>query len=229
MLLQSMVLSRDTDKVAVLMRAFSRLDIDVVVCSEPSSAIALMDRKKFEAVVIDFSVPGADELLQDIRRQRENKTMIAAILGGETSVSKAFAMGAKFVLYEPITLDRALQGLRAIKSLMYPQRRQQLRKPAHAPVCLKFNPGREINAVVTNVSEGGVAVRLSEPATVRQSVRARFNLPGIREAIDVQGQIAWADKHGRAGIRFIHVSSQLQAQLKQWLFPALRDSSKIAR
>jgi hypothetical protein len=53
-------------------------------------------------------------------------------------------------------------------------------------------------------------------------------LPGIREAIDVQGHIAWADKHGRAGIRFIHVSSQLQSQLKQWLFPALRDS-KVAR
>jgi DNA-binding response OmpR family regulator len=222
MLLQSMVLSRDTDKVAVLMRAFSRLDIDVVVCSEPSSAMALMDRKKFEAVVIDFSVPGADELLQEMRRQRENKTMIAAILGGETSVSEAFAMGAKFVLYEPITLDRALQGLRAVKSLMYPQRRQQLRKPAYAPVCLKFTPGHEVKAVVLNVSEGGIAVRLSEAATVRQTVRARFNLPGIREAIDVQGQIAWADKHGRAGIRFVHVSSQLHTQLKQWLFPALR-------
>jgi DNA-binding response OmpR family regulator len=228
MLLQSMVLSRDTDKVAVLMRAFSRLDIDVVVCSEPSSAIALMDRKKFEAVVIDFSVPGADELLKDILRQRENKTMIAAILDGETSVSHAFAMGAKFVLYEPITLDRALQGLRAVKSLMYPQRRQQLRKPAYAPVCLKFTPGRDVKAVVLNVSEGGIAVRLSEAATVRQAVRARFNLPGIREANYVQGQIAWADKHGRAGIRFIRVSSQLQAQLKQWLFPALREG-KVER
>ncbi len=228
MLLQSMVLSRDTDKVAVLMRAFSRLDIDVVVCSDPTSALALMDRKKFEAVVIDFSVPGAEELMKDIRRQREDKIMIAAILGGDTSVSQAFAIGAKFVLYEPITLDRALQGLRAVKSLMYPQRRQQLRKPAYAPVCLKFTPGTEIKAVVLNVSEGGIAVRLSESATVRQAVRARFNLPGIRDAIDVQGQIAWADKHGRAGIRFLHVSSELHTQLKQWLFPALRES-KTAR
>ncbi len=224
MLLQSMVLSRDTDKVAVLMRAFSRLDIDVVVCSEPGSAIALLDRKKFEAVVIDFSVPGADALLKDIRRHFENKTMIAAILGGEASVSEAFNMGAKFVLYEPITLERALQGLRAVKSLMYPQRRQQLRKPAYAPVCLKFTAGREIKAVVTNVSEGGIAVRLSEPATVRQAVRARFNLPGIQKAIDVQGQIAWADKSGRAGIRFLHISSELHSQLKQWLFPALSES-----
>ena len=218
-----MVLSRDTDKVAVLMRAFSRLDIDVVVCSEPSSAIALMDRKKFEAVVIDFSVPGAEALLKDIRQQRGNKTMIAAILAGETSVGEAFAMGAKFVLYEPITLDRALQGLRAVKSLMYPQRRQQLRKPAYAPVSLKFSPGREIKAVVLNVSEGGIAVRLSEAATVRQSVRARFTLPGMPGSIDVQGLIAWADKHGRAGIRFLHVSSELHNQLKQWLFPALRE------
>jgi DNA-binding response OmpR family regulator len=228
MLLQSMVLSRDTDKVAVLMRAFSRLDVDVVVCSEPSSAIALMDRKKFEAVVIDFSVPGAHELLKDIRQQYESKTMVAAIVGGDTSVSQAFALGAKFVLYEPITLDRALQGLRAVKSLMYPQRRQQLRKPAYAPVSLKFSPGREIKAVVLNVSEGGVAVRLSEAATVRQAVRARFNLPGIREAIDIQGQIAWADKHGRAGIRFVHISRELQSQLKQWLFPALREG-KVPR
>ena len=228
MLLQAMVLSRDTDKVAVLMRAFSRLDIEVVVCSEPSSAMALMDRKKFEAVVIDFSVPGAEDLSKDIWRQYENKTMIAAILGGHTSVREAFATGAKFVLYEPITLDRALQGLRAVKSLMYPQRRQQLRKPAYAPVCLKFTAGHEIKAVVVNVSEGGIAVRLTKPATVCQAVRARFNLPGIRNAIDVQGQIAWAHKNGRAGIRFLHVPSGLQAQLKQWLFPALRNN-KVER
>ena len=137
-------------------------------------------------------------------------------------------MGARFVLYEPITLDRALQGLRAVRSLLYPQRRQQLRKPAYAPVCLRFVPGREIKAVVLNVSEGGIAVRLSEPATVREAVRARFNLPGIREPIDVQGQIAWVDKNGRAGIRFIHLSSQLHAQLKQWLFPTLGEN-KIER
>src|SRR5690348_15268086 len=109
--LQSKVLSRDTDKVAVLMRALARLDIDVAVCSAPSSDVAMMDRKKFDAVVIHFSVPGADELLQDIGRQHENKTMLAAILGGETSVSEAFALCAELVLYEPITLDRALQGL----------------------------------------------------------------------------------------------------------------------
>jgi CheY-like chemotaxis protein len=224
MLLQSMVLSRDTDKVAVLMRALSRLDIDVVVCSDPSSAISLMDRKKFEAVIIDFNVPDADSLLQDIRRQRQSKIMVAAILGPQTTAREAFAMGARFVLYEPITLDRALQGLRAVRSLLYPQRRQQLRKPAYTPVCLRFIPGREIKAVVLNVSEGGIAVRLPEPATVREAVRARFNLPGIRQAIDVQGQIAWVDKNGRAGIRFLHLPSQLHAQLKQWLFPTLRES-----
>jgi CheY-like chemotaxis protein len=224
MLLQSMVLSRDTDKVAVLMRALSRLDIDVVVCSDPSSAISLMDRKKFEAVIIDFNVPDADSLLQDIRRQRQSKIMVAAILGPQTTAREAFAMGARFVLYEPITLDRALQGLRAVRSLLYPQRRQQLRKPAYAPVCLRFIPGREIKAVVLNVSEGGIAVRLPEPATVREAVRARFNLPGIRQVIDVQGQIAWVDKNGRAGIRFLHLPSQLHAQLKQWLFPTMRES-----
>ncbi|HEU5334321.1 MAG TPA: PilZ domain-containing protein [Terriglobales bacterium] len=227
MLLQSMVLSRDTDKVAVLMRAFSRLDIDVVVCSDPSSAIALMDRKKFEAVVIDFGVPGSDSLLHDICRQQTN-VMVAAILNPQTTAREAFALGARFVLYEPITMDRALQGLRAVRSLLYPQRRQQLRKPAYAPVCLRFIPGREIKAVVLNISEGGIAVRLPEPATVRQTVRARFSLPGIHDAIDVQGQIAWVDKNGRAGIRFLHVPSHLHGQLKQWLFPTLPDS-KIVR
>jgi hypothetical protein len=179
-------------------------------------------------VVIDFSVPGADALLKTMRQQRENKTMIAAILSSQTTVGEAFAMGAKFVLYEPITLDRALQGLRAVKSLMYPQRRQQLRKPAYAPVALKFNAGRETKAVVVNVSEGGMAVRLPEPATARQSLRARFTLPGMRDAIDVQGQVAWVDKNGRAGVRFVHMSSELHNQLKEWLFPALR-TSKPAR
>ena len=144
-----MVLSRDTDKVAVLMRAFSRLDIDVVVCSDPSSAIALMDRKKFEAVVIDFGVPGSDSLLHDICRQQTN-VMVAAILNPQTTAREAFALGA------------------------------------------------------------------------------RFSLPGIHDAIDVQGQIAWVDKNGRAGIRFLHVPSHLHGQLKQWLFPTLPDS-KIVR
>jgi CheY-like chemotaxis protein len=183
-----------------------------------------MDRKKFEAVIIDFGMPGGDSLLQEIHQQRQGKIMVAAILGPQTTAREAFSMGARFVLYEPITLDRALQGLRAVRSLLYPQRRQQLRKPAYAPVCLRFIPGREIKAVVLNVSEGGIAVRLPEPATVRQSVRARFNLPGIRDAIDVQGQIAWVDKNGRAGIRFVHLPGRLHTQLKQWLFPTLHEA-----
>ena len=228
MLLQSMVLSRDTEKVSVLMRAFSRLDIDVIVCSEATSAIALMDRKKFEAVVVDFSVPGADALLEGVRHRSGEKTMVAAILAGETSVAEAFALGAKFVLYEPITLERALQGLRAVKNLMYPQRRQQLRKPAYAPVCLKFTPGREIKAVVLNVSEGGMAVRLPEATAVRQVMRARFSLPGMRDPIDVQGEVAWVDKNCRAGIRFVRLPKELHSQLKQWLFPTVH-ATKNAR
>jgi hypothetical protein len=173
-------------------------------------------------VLVDFTLPGATAVIEGIRHHNGNDTLVAAILGGETAASEAFALGAKFVLYEPLTLERALQGLRAVKSLMYPQTRQHVRKPAYAPVSLKFTAGREVNAVVLNVSEGGIAVRLPEAAAVRQKMRARFTLPGVRDPIDVQGEIAWIDKNCRAGIRFLDVPKELHRQLKQWLFPALR-------
>jgi ActR/RegA family two-component response regulator len=223
MLLQSVILSRDSEKVGILMRALSRLDVDVVVCSDCNSALEVIAQQKFDAVVVDFHLLGSKEALKSIRGQANKKIIVVAIVGEQAGVADAFACGANFVFYEPVTLERAMQSLRAIKNLMYPQRRQHLRKPAYSTAHLKFGQEREVKAIILNVSEGGMAVRLPQPVSGQRSARLRFSLPGTRTDFDIQGELVWVDAKGRAGIRFVRMPLLLQARLSQWLFPALQE------
>jgi hypothetical protein len=42
-------------------------------------------------------------------------------------------------------------------------------------------------------------------------------LPGTRYTVKARGEIAWTDKQGNAGIRFLDVPERLQKSLQLWL------------
>ena len=67
------------------------------------------------------------------------------------------------------------------------------------------------------ISDGGMAVTLSEQMSVRWAVDVRFELPGIPEMLEVKGEFAWSDGGGQAGIRFIYVSIESKRRLGKWL------------
>jgi hypothetical protein len=48
-------------------------------------------------------------------------------------------------------------------------------------------------------------------------VTVRFRVPGLRRVIAAEGELAWADSRGHAGIRFLQVPDELQQTVQHWL------------
>jgi hypothetical protein len=48
-------------------------------------------------------------------------------------------------------------------------------------------------------------------------VKVNFTLPGTKLAMKFVGEVAWKDKRGNAGIRFVEASPRTKRELQLWL------------
>src|SRR5258708_3747308 len=80
-----------------------------------------------------------------------------------------------------------------------------------------------VNAKTTNVSEGGMAIRVLGKLPKDVQAQFRFTLPGMNISLDLKGQVAWADGTGHIGIRFVEVPQSSQYQLEKWLTDHLQN------
>lgn len=220
MVLQCLLLCHDNEVKGLLRRALERLEIRVESPQELEAALEMQREQKFNGIIVDFDEPGAGEMLKRISLSKNENMVIMAILRTATGVREAFKQGANFAVYKPLTQEQANHALRAAKSLMHPTAPRDFRQRLHKPVQLRFGNLPEVEAVMLDLSRGGMAIRMLEPVEKHRSVNLRFKLPGSGASIEAKGEFAWADSKGRAGIRFVHLQKSSQIQLQDWLFNA---------
>jgi len=219
MSLQSLVVCSDEKIVRVLRRVLSDLEIAVEHCSQADAAIHKLTRQRFEAVIVDCAeARGASQVLRSARAAPCNKRAIAvAILDEKTGLQNAFAMGAHFVLYKPISMERAKTSFRAARALMKRERRRNVRLPLEIPVSVRMSDGPPQKTVTLDISEGGIAVKLGKRSKQVVPTRVEFALPGQTPAIECDAEVAWENASGSTGIRFVHLSPECQHTLMSWL------------
>jgi hypothetical protein len=176
-------------------------------------------KNKFDAVVLDCDdIAMADEVLCSLQTESSNRRAIAiALVNGITSMREAFAMGAHFVLEKPMTFERANRATRAAVGMMLAEQRRYFRCPLQIKVMVTRGGLPSLAATSTNLSEGGMALTLAEDLPTTDPVDIRFTLPDMSEAITAKAEIAWSDKQGNLGLRFIHVSQEGKRMLSKWL------------
>jgi len=137
-------------------------------------------------------------------------------------------MGANFVLQKPVTTAGTLRCFHTALSFMVREKRRYFRCPVEIPVNLFFNQGEELKGTVTNLSEGGMAIRF-EGELARDAIsKAQFLLPGARARLEPKGEIAWADGRGRAGIKFVEVPDSCREQLERWIMRRIETEAQSA-
>jgi AmiR/NasT family two-component response regulator len=100
------------------------LEIHVEHCADHASAGKKLSRQRFEAVIIDCKDENSLKLLSSVRSgQQNNKSVAIAIIDARMSTQTAFKLGANFVVYEPISAEKAKSSLRAARALMKRERR----------------------------------------------------------------------------------------------------------
>ena len=218
MRLQSLVLCADEKILRVLRRVLSDLEIAVDHCAEADAAIHKLTRQRYEAVIVDCADERlASQVLRSARSAPCNKRAVAvAIIDPDKAVRGAFELGAHFVLYKPISAERAKTSFRAARALMKRERRRNTRIPVEIPVILTFPGTTPQRTVTSDVGEGGIAVRPAPSAKAGPMV-VKFTLPGANYEVECTGEVAWSNSSRQAGICFSDLSAETTSQLKTWL------------
>lgn len=218
--LQALLLSSDERILRVLRRVLSDLEIKVEHCSDSDAAIRKLTRERFEAVIVDCGEQDTAALVLRSARSApcNRRAVTVAIIDSQTAIRSASGLGAHFVLYKPMSGERAKTSFRAARALMKRERRRNTRVPVQIPVTLRFDDGEsQLQATTIDLGEGGIAVKLSQRPRNSDSMSVRFRLPGTEHNVTCGGGIAWENAGRQFGIRFIDLSPEGRAQLKTWL------------
>lgn len=230
--LQALVLCSDDKIVRVLRRVLNDLEIAVEHCDDTDVAVQKLSRRRFEAVIVDCDDPEiASQILKAARSAPSNKKAVAvALINGQSDVRSAFELGAHFVLYKPISAERAKSSFRAARALMKCERRRASRIPVEMPVMYSYaknGPGGTVERTVSSdLSEDGIGVRLARRHRDQGPMHLQFKLPGSNRLIEAEAELAWENPNGQAGIRFLDLPPQTRQALKAWLKANSPDSEE---
>jgi DNA-binding response OmpR family regulator len=216
--LQALLLCDDDKVVRVLRRVLSELEIGVEHCPDTDAAVQKITRQRFEAVIIDCAnAEIASRILKGIRSAPANKRAIAvAITDSQSTLKGAFELGAHFVLYKPLSLERTKANFRSVRALMKRERRRHARVPVELHVEIVAGGGvGTIRTVSVDLAENGMAIK-SGSSKLPASFELHFTLPGVNPAIECRGEVAWEGNQVQ-GIRFRDVSPETSEQLKHWI------------
>lgn len=219
MVLKSLLLCSDEKIVRVLRRTLSDLEIEVELCADSESALRQLTRKRFEAIIVDCSDEGSADVLRSARNALCNKRAVAvAILDHAMGLRSVFDIGAHFVLYKPVSSERAKSSFRAARALMKCERRRNSRIPVRIPVTIRDLESNSVLKVTTSdMSEGGMAVNVPKHGHCSGRLQVSFTLPGTDAPLELPAEFAWEGTAAQAGLRFLEVLPEASQQLKNWL------------
>src|SRR5256886_14611810 len=136
MTLASLLVCADAEAVQVLSRILVDLGTAVEHCSDPPAAALRLAAQHFDAILLDCDdQQAAIEFIAHARKEPANKTtLFIAMVDARNQVRDLFSKGVNFIVYKPISAERASNSLRAAKGLLRRGQRGQHRisPPPHA-------------------------------------------------------------------------------------------------
>src|ERR1700685_2824040 len=201
MILKSLVLCADEKIVRVLRRVLGDLEIAMELCGDAESALRRLTRDRFEAIMVDCAGTGSSDVLRSARNAQCNKRAIAvAVVDTAIGLRSVFDLGAHFVLYKPVSGERAKSSFRAARALMKRERRRNIRIPVQIPVAIRsLESDNYLKIATTDLSEGGMAVTIPKRGRPSGLWQAAFALPGRESSFALTAEFAWEGNWAQAG------------------------------
>jgi CheY-like chemotaxis protein len=216
MVLRALLVSEDDGAIAILTSVLSEFAVTADRCAYPTGMFCLPEYK-LDALIVDFDhADQATSIVQSIRNL-PFPPLIISILKDQSGVRNAFAAGANFVLYKPISEDQARASLRSAVGLMKRERRRCFRVAVQVPVQLQLEDGTEKEGIILDLSEDGMDILTANPICPSSRLRAQFTLPGSLDKIELSGIIAWANPNGQSGMRFGEISESLHNKFGEFV------------
>jgi len=216
--LDGLLLTSDTRVLSVMNQILDNFGIQTEVCNELNSALDAVTHRRLDAVIVDWD--GTFDPTRIVRATRKsspnsNSTIVAMVNG--QSETHALLVGANFMIHKPTDIDHARRCMRAAYGTMLQNRRRAARVPVDIAVVARVAEAGEIQAKISDLSVGGLALQCRQPLPVNREVLTQFSLPGDSSVIHATGKIVNANSTGRAGVRFSFVPEEDRNLLESWL------------
>ena len=122
-----------------------------------------------------------------------------------------------FAFEKPISVEQAVRTLSAARSMILDGRLRYHRAGLEVPVSVNCKGQKRLDAFLVNLSQGGMQIHVSDPVDSPKALQVSFDLPGARSGLKAKAEIAWQDKRGNIGIRFVKLAARQQRTLQLWL------------
>src|SRR5208282_573660 len=157
----ALVVCSDQDSASLLMLILSELGMAVEHTPSISRGLELLESQLYDVIVLDYRADqSSEEFLARLRRSAKNHaSMLIAVVDHEFNARPVFGLGANFVLYRPLSSERARISLRAARSLMRRERRRAPRTPLSSTANVAYPGAPELSAVMADLSDGGTSIQ----------------------------------------------------------------------
>jgi CheY-like chemotaxis protein len=213
-----MVVSRDWQEVSVLECILGGLHMDVAVESEPQRALERLTKSKVDALIVDCDLNGTAQFFRELQREAPRaSTVPLVIMGSSQGKHDMEGTGAMFAFDKPISVEQAVRTLSAARNMILDGRLRYHRAGLEAPVTLLGRHQKRAEGQLINLSQGGLQVRVDGGFDSAEASRVAFKLPGTKCGVKADVEIAWSDKQGNVGIRFMNMTPETKNTLRLWL------------
>lgn len=221
----ALLVSADPGVVQQFSLALRELSISPDICREAEGAVHLLNRRKFDAVIVDLQLGDqCGRILDEVHRSLSNRTAVTFAIGGDNVGSTAsFRRRTRFVFERPVSAQSIRSTLKPAYGMILRERRRYFRCPASIPVTVLLKNMPEFHCQSVNISEGGMALSTSALFSVGEEVQIQFTLPGHEIPFSAKSTVCWL-KSGNLGVRFVSLSSEHKSELQGWLSRKLEEA-----
>jgi len=218
MQMHALVLTADQWLSSVFGKASTELGMQALITTDAQLASNQIGRAKFDTVVLDFdTVSETSEVLGLVRSSRGNKSaVILAVATDNIQQKNASRDGASFLLHRPIDTSQIRRALAAARGFMVAERRRYFRCAVELAVLIARENSEHIQCTSMNISSSGMGINTPAPLKPGESLNVSCMLPGGLNLTAVV-KVIWDDGHGKSGLYFDGVHSEMQNKLESWL------------
>jgi CheY-like chemotaxis protein len=207
MTLSSLLVCADESSLPVLRSVLQELNIRVELCADPVRAGVRLAQEQFDLLILDCkNQADVIALLDESHASRTSgATLAVVVVPGQESIREMFSLGVNFVVYKPVSYERALSSLRAAQAVLIRDKRRKARAAVHTQATVDYAGGEQVKATLVDLAEEGMAVNFGKRLPPTCKVYFQFQLPGQKATVRLSGQVVWQEWNGRAGVQFVDV------------------------
>jgi len=229
MALKIMVVDDEPEVLAVLKAMVEPLGCEVVTFEDSREAVRLIEKEKFDGIVLDAYMPYLDgfQLAQHIRTSRLNHDVPIVMLTGYTDVDtmrKGFNAGVSVFLGKPVTRERIVALFSATRGAMLKEKRKYARLPLHTTVTCRWAGHRQgqFMAGSVDICEDGMLLGPSGGLDEGQEVELEFAVPTAKTPVRTRAKVIRREKSDHIAVRFASLSLKDRDAIKNYISVRVR-------